>query len=127
MGASLGGAVKLNYNSADIVINWSGGLHQVSFLLIPMYYFLTDIVFNWSGGWHHAKKAEVASRVPEPAAHRFQQLLSCTLGTCLDSSLGVEGHSFLCKPLMVHACAACGQPGRCSAMDNSSIGMYTQW
>ena len=36
VGASLGGAVKLNYNSADIVINWSGGLH-------------------------HAKKAEVRS------------------------------------------------------------------
>ena len=28
VGASLGGAVKLNYNSADIVINWSGGLHH---------------------------------------------------------------------------------------------------
>ena len=42
VGASLGGAVKLNYNSADIVINWSGGLH-------------------------HAKKAEVASSLHEIA------------------------------------------------------------
>ena len=35
-GASIGGAVKLNYSRADVVINWSGGLH-------------------------HAKKAEVSS------------------------------------------------------------------
>ena len=27
-GASIGGAVKLNYASSDIVINWSGGLHH---------------------------------------------------------------------------------------------------
>jgi len=37
-GGSIGGAVKLNYGSADTVINWSGGLH-------------------------HAKKAEVGPRV----------------------------------------------------------------
>ena len=35
-GGSVGGAVKLNHGQADVVINWSGGLH-------------------------HAKKAEVLS------------------------------------------------------------------
>jgi acetoin utilization deacetylase AcuC-like enzyme len=27
-GSSIGGAVKLNYSGADVVINWSGGLHH---------------------------------------------------------------------------------------------------
>ena len=27
-GGSIGGAVKLNYGNADIVINWAGGLHH---------------------------------------------------------------------------------------------------
>ena len=27
-GGSIGGAVKLNYNSSDVVINWAGGLHH---------------------------------------------------------------------------------------------------
>ena len=27
-GGSLGGAVKLNYQTADIAINWAGGLHH---------------------------------------------------------------------------------------------------
>ena len=27
-GGSIGGAVKLNYGNADVVINWSGGLHH---------------------------------------------------------------------------------------------------
>lgn len=51
-GGSIGGAVKLNYGSADVVINWAGGLH-------------------------HAKKAEVGIAPttlpctgPERAMHR---------------------------------------------------------
>ena len=27
-GGSIGGAVKLNHGQADVVINWSGGLHH---------------------------------------------------------------------------------------------------
>ena len=27
-GGSVGGAVKLNHGNADLVINWSGGLHH---------------------------------------------------------------------------------------------------
>ena len=27
-GGSIGGAVKLNYSSSDVVINWAGGLHH---------------------------------------------------------------------------------------------------
>lgn len=38
-GGSIGGAVKLNHGQADVVINWSGGLH-------------------------HAKKAEVQQPIP---------------------------------------------------------------
>lgn len=28
VGGSIGGAVKLNHGSSDIVINWAGGLHH---------------------------------------------------------------------------------------------------
>lgn len=41
-GGSIGGAVKLNYSTADVVINWAGGLH-------------------------HAKKVEVCHRSCTPA------------------------------------------------------------
>ena len=43
-GASIGGAVKLNYQSSDVVINWAGGLH-------------------------HAKKAEVMTPAARACTH----------------------------------------------------------
>lgn len=43
-GGSIGGAVKLNHGQADVVINWSGGLH-------------------------HAKKAEVMASISRGKAY----------------------------------------------------------
>ena len=49
-GGSIGGAVRLNHGQADVVINWSGGLH-------------------------HAKKAEVM--VFPCCSEKFSCLLPC--------------------------------------------------
>jgi len=43
-GGSIGGAVKLNYGSADTVINWSGGLHHAKKAEASGFCFVNDIV-----------------------------------------------------------------------------------
>ena len=42
-GGSVGGAVKLNHNQADIAINWAGGLHHAKKSEASYVVFLTRI------------------------------------------------------------------------------------
>ena len=58
-GGSLGGAVKLNYQTADIAINWAGGLHhakrseasgaQLAGLCAPLGSTVQSLPFYWYG------------------------------------------------------------------------------
>eukprot|EP00887_Chlorella_sp_A99_P004904 scaffold4.g4904.t1 len=43
-GGSLGGAVKLNYKTSDIVINWAGGLHHAKKSEASGFCYINDIV-----------------------------------------------------------------------------------
>lgn len=43
-GGSLGAAVKLNYNDADIAINWAGGLHHAKKSEASGFCYINDIV-----------------------------------------------------------------------------------
>jgi histone deacetylase 1/2 len=43
-GGSLGGAIKLNNNAADIAINWAGGLHHAKKTEASGFCYVNDIV-----------------------------------------------------------------------------------
>ncbi|KAK9820648.1 hypothetical protein WJX81_005680 [Elliptochloris bilobata] len=43
-GASIGGAVKLNYRNADVVVNWMGGLHHAKKAEASGFCYINDIV-----------------------------------------------------------------------------------
>ena len=90
-GASIGGAIKLNYRNADVVVNWMGGLH-------------------------HAKKAEVriggaCLQPAERAAGCCMQLSSLTCAAmCLACTLSNEDASKLTH--LLFACLHNSHGGR---------------
>jgi len=45
-GGSIGGAIKLNHNQADIAINWSGGLHHAKKSEASGFCYINDIVLG---------------------------------------------------------------------------------
>ncbi len=43
-GGSIGGAVRLNHNMSDVVINWAGGLHHAKKAEASGFCYVNDIV-----------------------------------------------------------------------------------